>query len=175
MLVVNFFGGPGSGKSTTAAGLFYNLKMFGCNCELVTEIAKDLTWEGRHRTLENQVYVFGKQVQKLHRLKGQVDVAITDSPIFLSSIYAPKDYPKSFNEFVLHLFNSMNNLNFYKNRNKEYNSAGRSQTKEEAVKIDNLIKQRLREHDIQFALVEGNRQSITTMTSIILNKIRSHG
>ena len=40
-IVVNLIGGPGSGKSTTAAGLFYNLKKLGINCEMALEYAKD--------------------------------------------------------------------------------------------------------------------------------------
>lgn len=67
MLVVNLFGGPGSGKSTCAAGVFTLLKLSGVNAELVTEYAKDLTWEKRHVTLANQHYIFGKQLQRLKR------------------------------------------------------------------------------------------------------------
>ena len=32
-LIINLIGGPGSGKSTTAAGLFYKLKQMGIDCE----------------------------------------------------------------------------------------------------------------------------------------------
>ena len=45
-LVVNFFAGPGAGKSSMAAGLFAELKFRGVNCELATEYAKDKVWEG---------------------------------------------------------------------------------------------------------------------------------
>jgi len=37
-LVVNLYGGPGTGKSTTAAATFAELKMAGINCELVSSI-----------------------------------------------------------------------------------------------------------------------------------------
>ena len=40
MIVVNLFGGPGCGKSTTAAWLFNQLKERGINCEYVTEFPK---------------------------------------------------------------------------------------------------------------------------------------
>lgn len=40
--VINLIGGPGSGKSTTAAGLFFRMKSMGVRCELVTEYAKEL-------------------------------------------------------------------------------------------------------------------------------------
>ncbi len=34
-IVINFFAGPGSGKSTTAAGVFFTLKTAGQKAELV--------------------------------------------------------------------------------------------------------------------------------------------
>ena len=40
-LIINLIGGPGSGKSTTAAGLFYKLKQMGIDCEMALEFAKD--------------------------------------------------------------------------------------------------------------------------------------
>lgn len=44
-LVVNLFGGPGCGKSTTMARLFADLKTRGLNVEMVSEFAKDLVYE----------------------------------------------------------------------------------------------------------------------------------
>lgn len=56
-LVVNLFGGPGSGKSTGAAYVFARLKMLGYNAELVTEFAKDKTWEKNETALAAQDYI----------------------------------------------------------------------------------------------------------------------
>lgn len=44
-LIVNLVAGPGTGKSTTMAGVFYKLKSLGIDCEMVTEFAKELVWE----------------------------------------------------------------------------------------------------------------------------------
>ena len=52
-IVCNFFSGPGAGKSTLAAAVFAKLKMLGVNCELVTEFAKDKTWEKNYTALSN--------------------------------------------------------------------------------------------------------------------------
>lgn len=41
MKVINLFAGPGSGKSTTCAGVFSKLKLAGVNCEMALEYAKD--------------------------------------------------------------------------------------------------------------------------------------
>lgn len=54
---VNIFGGPGVGKSTTAADLFVAMKKAGYNVELVTEVAKDFVWEDRSTTLTIQPYI----------------------------------------------------------------------------------------------------------------------
>ena len=86
-IVVNLFGGPGCGKSTGAAYIFAKLKMAGVNAELVTEFAKDKTWERNSKALTCQPYVFGKQVYRIDRCADQVDVIVTDSPIVLSLLY----------------------------------------------------------------------------------------
>lgn len=73
MKIINLFGGPGVGKSTLAATTFAHMKQEGYSVELVTEYAKQLTWEGRTNALSNQIYVFAKQLHNIFRLKGQVD------------------------------------------------------------------------------------------------------
>lgn len=50
-IVINLFGAPGAGKSVASAYIFSKLKMKNINCELVTEFAKDLTWEKREFAL----------------------------------------------------------------------------------------------------------------------------
>ena len=44
-IYICLYASPSSGKSTMAANVFSKLKMFGVNCELVTEFAKDLVWD----------------------------------------------------------------------------------------------------------------------------------
>lgn len=62
-MIINIYGGPGIGKSTIAAGLFnlMNVTYEGfTSVELVTEYAKDLIWENRLTTLQNQFYIDAK-------------------------------------------------------------------------------------------------------------------
>ncbi len=139
-LVVNFFAGPGVGKSSTAAAVFAELKWDGISCELVTEFAKDLVWEHRTMTLTNQMYVFGKQLNRLQRLNGQVRVILTDSPLPLSIIYSTD---RAADELIWHEFDKFNNLNIILNRQKMYRQEGRTQTEGEAkdldMRIENLL------------------------------------
>lgn len=150
MIVVNLFAGPGAGKSTTAAGLFYELKRRGINAELVTEFAKDLTWESRHETMKDQVYITAKQNRRLERLRGKVDIVITDSPLLFGIHYMSTDHYlfETYTPLVLKLFDSYTSLNFLIPRKPLYMQVGRSQTKEEAITIDGDIEDLLRSLNI---------------------------
>ena len=77
-IIVNLCGAPGAGKSTGAAYIFSQLKMKGVNAELITEFAKDKTWENNTTALSNQLYVLGKQYYRIDRCKDQVEVIVTD-------------------------------------------------------------------------------------------------
>src|SRR3954464_15085371 len=92
-VVVNMLAGPGSGKSTMASSVFSELKWRGEETEYVGEYAKDLTWEKRVKTLDNQVYVFAKQHHRIFRLLNQVDIIVTDSPLYLTPIYCQDNEP----------------------------------------------------------------------------------
>src|SRR4051812_46140966 len=85
--VINLFGGSGLGKSTTAAGLFYEMKLRGIHCELIREYVKQWAWDGTKIGPMDQVYIFGKQAEAESRIYGKVDIAVTDSPLLLSPIY----------------------------------------------------------------------------------------
>lgn len=127
LTVVNFFGGPCTGKSTTSAGLFNLMKREYRNVELVTEYAKDLVWSERGNMFTEQDYIFAKQNHRLRRLVGKVDTAISDSPLILGLIYKEKDYPLSFAPFVKETFESYNNINIYLRRTHQYQTLGRNQ------------------------------------------------
>lgn len=149
MKVINLFGGPGTGKSTTAAGLFHIMKLRECNVELVTEYAKDLTWEKRHDVLGDQLYILAKQARRLTRLDGQVDFVVTDSPLLLGLIYQQDTYfPNTFAPFLLDVWNSFDNINFLLRRVKKYNPIGRNQTEEGAKEIDGDVERMLKMYRI---------------------------
>ena len=148
-LVINLIGGPGSGKSTCASGIFYQLKKLGINCELALEFAKDKVWEESIKILDDQLYVFGKQYHKLFRLNGKVDVIITDSPLLISILYnkTPSEY---FDKLVLEQYHTFNNLLFFINRAENYQTEGRLQTKDESMVLDYTMKHILLTNDIEY-------------------------
>lgn len=152
MKVINLFGGPNTGKSTTASGLFYLMKVLGLNVELVTEYAKDMTWENRHNILSDQLYILAKQNRRLERLRDKVDYVVTDSPVILGLNYTPEDYYSNFKPLVFDVWNTYNNYNFYLRNNGDltYNEAGRNQDKHQAKELDEKIHKFLRDNNVEF-------------------------
>lgn len=170
MKIINLLAGPGSGKSTTASGLFFLMKSEGYKVELVTEYAKDKVYEGHLGCLEDQIYIFGKQQRRLNRLIGHVDIAITDSPLPLSILYN-QSLSSTFNELVMEVYNKYDNYNFFINRVKEYKEYGRSQTKDEAIELDDRLKGLMLDFDIPYRTVDGD----TTAPEVILKHLKSRG
>lgn len=170
MRIVNFFGGPGIGKSTIAAGHFWDLKASGISAELVTEYAKDVTWEGRQNLLNDQLYLLAKQNRRLARLLDHdVEYAITDSPLLLCAAYARMgtNAYSSLVPLVLELFNSYDNINIVLKRNPEfYVQVGRSQTVEEAIQIDDLVIEMLDEFSIPYTVLEIDSDPLNTLAEI---------
>jgi len=153
MKVINLFGGPGTGKSTTAAGLFHLMKLAGMNVELVTEYAKEMTWEKRHNILMDQLYILAKQHRRVRRLKTEVEYVVTDSPFLLSVIYRREDYSETLDRLILELWNGYENLNFFLERVKAYATVGRSQTEAEARAIDEETRRLLEKHRVPYQSV----------------------
>lgn len=170
-LVINLYGGPGLGKSTMAANIFSELKWKNINCELVAEYAKDKVWEESLKVLENQIYVFGKQHHRLFRLKDQVDIIVTDSPILLSVIY-DAEKRDVFKQLVTEEYNKFNNLNILLKREKEYSPIGRLQTEEEAIEKDKEVKVFLDSIEgFKYETISGSKEGVDMIVSMAIEKI----
>lgn len=172
-LVVNLFAGPGAGKSTTAAGLFFELKSRGINCELAAEYAKDLTWEERHRTFQNQVYIFGKQHHRIFRLLGQVEVVITDSPLLLSVVY-DGEKRETLKQLVYEEHRKMWTYNVFIKRMKKFNPKGRVHDLEESRALDNMILDALDDAGECYEVFDGTPDGLTKIVHKVLGHLAYH-
>lgn len=137
-LVVNLYGGPGAGKSTFMANLFYKLKVLGIEVEMAPEFAKDLVWEERFNYFDEQIYIFAKQLHRINRVLGKVDVCISDSPLQNSYIYLKEENPE-LKALIDKEFAHFNNLNFYIKRGNKYVQNGRNEDEEQAKEVDRKI------------------------------------
>jgi hypothetical protein len=158
--IINFFGGPGIGKSTQASGLFTEMKKHHMNVEYTYEFPKEVAWEGNISQLKDQFFITANQHRNISRLYGKVDYIIVDSPIVLGCFYENRygqDYPASFygitglGNFLWNLFKQYDNINILLTRNQEtYDPNGRLQDLGEAIEIDNDIKETLLINNIPF-------------------------
>lgn len=171
--VINFIGGPGVGKSTTAANLFAFMKQKDINCELVAEYAKGVVWREAQPILKDQLYIFAKQHNAQFRLQGKVQYMITDSPLILSLHYG-KYESEEFRKLVRVKWNGFNNINFYITRTKIYNPNGRNQNEAEANEIAREILNILETERIDYTPIESN-SDIKNIYNIITKKKLSNG
>jgi AAA domain len=162
--IVCLWGGPGTGKSTTCAGIFNELKKRGYNCEMNREYIKDWVWEGRKIFDGDQVYITAKQMKKeASYIRAGLDFIITDSPLALATFYGNKHdkYEKEYgaSKAIVRQHHQLCKDygykvdHFFLVRTKEYNPSGRMQTEEVAKQYDAEIKDFLLDYGINFKTV----------------------
>lgn len=135
--VINFWSGPGGGKSTTKAGTFFLLKSAGARAAQIEEYATERSVEEDWVSLSNQRKVLTKQNKRQQRFVGKVDWIITDSPLLLSILYAPPAWAtKEFELEVWKTFNQYENINVWIERVKPYQKYARHHDEDEARELD---------------------------------------
>jgi hypothetical protein len=180
--IINFFGGPGIGKSTQASGLFTEMKKHHMNVEYTYEFPKEVAWEGNISQLKDQFFITANQHRNISRLYGKVEYIIVDSPIILGCFYEQRygeGYPASFygvtglSKFLWKLFDQYNNINILLTRNNEtYDPTGRLQNLQEAQEIDTDIKETLEINSIPFTeFVVGTNTAVDIFNYITQNKL----
>lgn len=174
-LVVNFFGGPGAGKSTLALGVASKLKQAGVNCEYIHEFAKELTWDERFNAMKNQTWILGSQYEMLRRCMYQVDVIITDTSLLNSALYGRQlPFGDKIGDLAISMFNSMENMTFVVDRKKAYKTAGRSQNEGEALMIDQEVRDFLSSCVIEYHNVPGNVEGEEMVLERINGYLKDH-
>jgi len=148
--VINFTGGPGSGKTAMCCLLFAELKMRGQCVEYIPEIAKTLVWTKDFDLLNNQHYVSMKQYQLLKAVVGKVDYIVTDGPL-LHGIYYNKNNTSNYCDVVKvetmikKMMSDFSNTYIHVEKGDfPYEKAGRLQTEEESrsigLEIEKILK-----------------------------------
>jgi len=161
--IVYLYGGPATGKSTTAAQLFAEAKKIGINAELVREYIKDWMWEDREIKPGDQTYIAAKQSRKERICFNDVDLIVSDSPMYLGQFYEEK-YDKT-PHVVRHIIKKHEQiarehgfefLHIFLNRSPGFNPLGRAHSEEESIQIDGEIRSMLDDHGINYHVMDTN-------------------
>ena len=172
-VVVNVFGGPGSGKTTAALEVAEKLKKAGYVVEYAPEYAKELVWDLHDpRATEtqrvraemlldgsyaSQCALYEEQLRRVRRCIGQCDFVVTDSPPLMGSSYLKERYQAQREDFetrALRDFNGMTSFNMVVRRSGDYEQAGRIHDRFEAARIDAAVERFLVDHEIYFGTYE---------------------
>jgi hypothetical protein len=169
------YGGPGIGKSHTAAELYSALGKHSIFCELIYEIVKEDAYNQRPIFGAYQMRRFGEQAAvEENRLFGGVPLVVTDSPLDLQCYYA-RSRNESFwrglkiqADWMEERFPSLNI--FLSREGIPFNPRGRFQTYEQTLEVDINMKNYLVEHNVPFEIlptVDFNR-----LLNYVLEKVR---
>lgn len=174
--LINLFGGPGTGKSTIASGLTYELKKRNITCDTPYEFAKQMAWDNSFEAIKDQLYILGNQHRGVTRSYNKVDYIILDSPILLSLLYKShynegypaKVYKDAFNQMVLDLHHSYDNVNiFLKRKDRMYNEKERFQSLQESIVIDDLCLKMLNDLNVDYHTLDTDDDVIKNILKII--------
>jgi adenylate kinase family enzyme len=175
--IVNLMGGPGTGKSSIAAGLTYKLKSKHISCDNPYEFPKILAWDENHSAIKDQLYVIANQHRGIVKSWGKVDYIILDSPILLSLIYKSyykgTEYPstlykESFDKLVLDIHRQYDNINILLKRgNGVHNEKERYQNLEESIELDRLIKDVLDNNELPYIEIEVNDDTVNNILKLL--------
>ena len=158
MIVINFWGGAGIGKSTLAARTYVWLKQRGCRAEMTGEYAKELVYEDSMRVIRDQLYLYAEQEHRLRCLaESGVEVAVCDSPTPLSIVY-DVEQDKMLADLIWDRFNRYKSINFLLKRNDSiFTEKDRIDTLASAHAVDEAVKKMLDGHQIPYTTVDMNK------------------
>jgi hypothetical protein len=176
--LINLFAGPGAGKSSIAAGITYKLKKNHISCDQPYEFPKVLAWDENTEAIKDQLYVLANQHRGIAQSHGKVDYIVVDSPIMFSLIYKTlynegypaKFYSQSFNQMIVDLHNSYDNINILLERSDEgvHNDKERYQTLEQSKEIDIHCKKILDDNNIPYHTIKVGEDTVNEIIQLIV-------
>lgn len=179
---IGFCGAPSSGKSTTAQYISYNIntKLQG-NSFHVTEYATTFLQKyNRLPSVQDQLFIWYGQKERENAASRKHDITISDCPTFLAYIYT-QIINKQFTDKEVFYFSKLYkrvlediqnytdlvfmNLINYKENNVRY------QNKDQALNIENKIKNFLDDHSIKYISTDYNQKDSLINKLFYLNEI----
>ena len=169
--IINFFGAPGSGKTTATAEAFVRAKKKGYSAHLVQEYASELILQGDLETLKDQSKLFDEQLRRIKQADSKTDFIMVDSPLLLNIIYhryRQNTPDTNFEQKVLNSHKAFDSTNVFLKYNPEYyTSKGRVTSRDESFVIENKIKDFLKSAQVPFIEIDNFQELESCLDNII--------
>lgn len=164
MKVINLFGAPSAGKSTTMLGLTYHMKLMGLSVENTPEFFKEMIYEESNTELfGGQLYVLGEQNRRIARLNGKNDFVITDCPLPLIGFYTSRDYIEGFHEFIKNLNQKYDNVNYLIVRKHEFENEKRIHDETQSKELERKLPSYLDALNIKYKVIESGEDLVNNL------------
>lgn len=142
-LYIEFYAGPGSGKTTAAFNLFSEIKKEDIHVEFIREVAQERILQNKEVSPARQLSILVEGVDRAEVLisKGYKNI-ITDTSLDLSMYYGMgHEYEPEMRAILKKFYAKVHRVKVFviRNKNKKYHQLGRFQTKEESMEIDNKL------------------------------------
>lgn len=176
MLVVNIYSGPSSGKSTLASDVYVKLNRLGLRAEVPPEVAKIRSQRKDFGFLADQIAVFGETQHQINMAaRSGADVAVLDSPVLLSLVYAPKPYLQSFPSLVREVYDQYQSLDYFlvRDPNRQFSGVGRVHNEPESKRKDVEIIEMLHKQHIDFEYLNPSDDSTNNIVQSVLRELES--
>jgi RecA/RadA recombinase len=174
-LIVNFFGGPGSGKTTAAARAFVELKLRSIEAENLDEVATQMIRLGQLQALTVQPFLFGQALYRLMVTARSTDVCLMDSPLLLNPIY-DGDQSQHLEALVWEYHRRFRNLNFFVQRGtdvRDHRMDGRVHNLQESIRLDARIRAYLDDNLVPYTLLSHRQEDIIMAADMVQAAVRS--
>lgn len=166
-------GGSGTGKSTAAYGIMYQLKMCGISCEFTGEFAKDEVYEEHlSKIINDQPYIIANQNRRTKRLVDYgVRYIISDAPLVISAYHAQDERPVE--ELAYYLFDKTDNFIIYMNKDENivFENKGRLEDQKKSNDISNALKFNLNARGYEYIETTGSYETIKSVLEYVAEDV----
>lgn len=165
MLLVNFVGAPGAGKTTMMAGAYFEMKIAGWDVECIHEASKERILENDQFTLSNEILLFAEKLRRALRLNN-IDVALTDCSLRQSAYYAEGQFGLLGEQFFREVSESFDNIYVIVDRTHAYVPEGRMDEHSADLAGEAIVAD-IKATDAPCIVVPGHRSSLPEILAFI--------
>jgi hypothetical protein len=173
MLLVNFVGAPGAGKSTMMAGIYFEMKISGWDVECIHEVSKERILENDQFSLSNEILMFAEKLRRALRLK-KIDVALTDCSLRQSAYYAEGQFGALGETFFREVSEGFDNIYVIVERTHAYVPEGRMDETAAEVAGDTIVED-IKSSGKPYIVVPGKRIALEEILAFIEREASARG